>query len=449
MAQATLQITTQAQADNAPEIDGVNLALRPDNTFKPVRIPVADYPGLALQCLPVDKGDTVEFTKSWCFRRGDFFKGLGRAEHVSLADARRAADKIIRELSHGGTVLGKRAEHALKVQDEAKKKGPKTFRECADTFLAGARVRWDTKDGSTEHAWRSRLKNHVFPVIDDLDVAEVTRAHVLEIIEPLWTTKRQTAKRVHQHIREIIDWAICHEYRPESLGNPAEWSKLEKGLANKSAHKVENRPPLHIAREGRPADFAPLHSFLAAIRADESITNLCLEFILLTGVRMSEARFAVWSEFDLDARVWTVPAERIKGKANRRKAHAVPLSDRVLEILAAVKGYASKRHPHVVFPSPAAFTGNEFQGESNLVRNLRRLNSVAHVHGFRSDLRVWAAENGEDPIIAELTLAHAVGNQVERAYQRSTLLEKRAGLLNRWADFCAPKPNRPQLTLVA
>jgi hypothetical protein len=300
MAKATRQLmTTQALADSAPVIGGVNLGVREDGSPKTVRIPVADYPGLALQCTPtvIASDRTFAFCRSWCFRgaNGDgkeIFRGLGSAESVTLAAARKAAERLSAELSSGGKVQGQRAERAsLEAQEAPASKSsevvPQTFSWCAERFIEQAKHRWASRDGSTESFWRSTLTRYVNPVIGNLLVDEVTRAQVLEIIHPLWTAKRATAERVHPMIREVVDWAIAWGHAMER-DNPAAWARLEKGLVDQTAKLVKSHVPLHVTRKDGTNDYTPVQEAVAKLRADENVTNLCIEFTLLTGVRMSE-----------------------------------------------------------------------------------------------------------------------------------------------------------------
>jgi integrase len=258
-------------------------------------------------------------------------------------------------------------------------------------------------------------------------------------------------------IREVIDWAIARGHCPERE-NPANWRRLEKGIEDDTPHVVKHHTPLHITRPDGTNDYTPVQELVAKLRADKNVANLALEFILLTGVRMSEARCAKWSEFDLDAKVWTIPADRMKGKKGKRKAHQVPLSDRVVEILRIVKEMGSRKHPHVVFPSQG--TGihfKEYMSETNLVRNLKRQlrpanagdefdsKSLPDVHGFRSSLRDWGEDNGFDAITCEMALAHTVGGKVENSYRHTKKMEKRRALMNAWATFCnGPKSEGTQ-----
>jgi integrase len=465
MAKASSKLLTlQAHVDSAPVIDGVNYGLKDDGHPKPVKLPVADYPGLFLQCLPTKPvNGHFDFTRSWCFRGTvkeggklkEIFRGLGSAESVSLAGARKAAEKLFAEMANGATVQGKRAERAALEAEEAiapkaKEVTPKSFAWCAEAFIEQAKTRWVVRDGSTECRWRSVTERYINPVIGNLLVGDVTRRHVLQTIDPLWSEKRPTAVRVRQMIEEVVNWAIARGHCPER-DNPANWDKLSKGLADTSPHTVKHHTVLHVTRADGTNDYTPVLELVTKLRADKTVTNLCLEFILLTGVRMSEARFARWTEFDLDAKVWTVPADRMKGKKGKRKAHQVPLSDRVVEILRIVKEMGGRKHPHVVFPSQGAgIQKKEYMGESNLVRNLKRhlrpadagddfdSKVLPDVHGFRSSLRDWGEDNDFDAATCEMALAHTVGGKVENSYRHTKKMEKRRKLMDAWAAFCEP-----------
>jgi integrase len=261
------------------------------------------------------------------------------------------------------------------------------------------------------------LATYAYPVIGDLPVAAVDTGLVMKIIEPIWQTKTETASRLRGRIESILDWAKARHYRTGE--NPARWrGHLDQLLAPRAKIAPVNH------HEALP--YAELPAFMAALRRQDGIAARCLELTIMTATRSGEARRARWSEFDLGARVWAIPAERMKAG----KAHTVPLSDRALAILAALprSGDYLFENGHVGKPI----------SDMAMIMTLRRMGrNDIKVHGFRSTFRDWAAERTDyQNHVVEMALAHTIGDKVEAAYRRGDLLEKRRRLMAYWAAYC-------------
>jgi integrase len=356
-------------------------------------------------------------TKSWVFRY-DFDgtrheMGLGSITFVSLAEARKAASLHRFELHAGKDPLGEkqRAVAARRIEQTSQL----TFSQCADKYIATHRAGWR----SDKHAkqWEVTLATYAAPVIGDLPVAAVDTQLVLDILEPIWATRTETATRLRGRIEAILDWATVKHYRQGE--NPARWrGHLAQLLAApRKVAPVENRPAL-------PWQEAP--AFMVALRRMLGVSPQALVFLILTASRSGEARGARWEEIDLANAVWSLPAERMKA----RRPHRVPLSQQALDLLSAQRGRAG-----IVF----SVSGTVPLSEMTLIAVLRRMGrGDITVHGFRSTFRDWCAEYASNSFpreVCEYALAHHVPDKVEAAYRRGDLLEKRRQLMEAWANY--------------
>jgi integrase len=293
-----------------------------------------------------------------------------------------------------------------------------TFEEAARKVHA-AQILSHGKNEKHRAQWLNTLRDYAFPLIGPKSIREIEQADVLKVLAPIWTEKPETARRVRQRIRTVMDWARTAGHF-EGV-NPVEG--VEKGLAKQRGKVVH-----HAAMP-----WAEVPAFLPTL--GDGVAARALRFAILTAARSGEVIGARWTEINTEARLWIVPAGRMKAG----REHRVPLSDEALAILAALRGL----DPEFVFPGQRRRSGQGGRsGLSNMAMTqlLRRLGrGDVTVHGFRSSFRDWAAERGGMPSeIAELCLAHEVGSAVERAYRRSDLLEKRRTLMERWARFCCP-----------
>ena len=349
-------------------------------------------------------------TKSWLFRfmrNGRARKmGLGALHTVSLAEAREAALGCRKLLLEGIDPI--EARNARRGALRAANARQVTFRQCAEKYIAGHKAGWR----SARHAeqWPTSLEKFVYPFLGNLPVDKIETAHIMKVLEPIWTVKPETASRVRGRIESVLDWATTRGFRKGE--NPARWKGHLRNLlpARAKIAAVEHHPAL---------PYTDCPSFLAQLREAQGIGACALEFCILSAARSGEVLGAKWSEIDLAARMWTVPAARMKGG----RVHRVPLCDRAIEILEGLP-----REGDLIFPL----------SRHDLRRVLTRIRADITVHGFRSTFRDWATEQTAYPSeMCELALAHAVSNKVEAAYRRGDMLDKRRQLMNAWADYCA------------
>jgi integrase len=335
-------------------------------------------------------------------RRRDI--GLGGTQLVSLAEAREKAAAYRKVARDGGDPLGERRQ--------AQAAAVPTFAEAAERVHAEHKASW--KNPKHAQQWINTLRQYACPIIGSRPVDQVRTPDVLNVLTPIWLTKPETARRVRQRIKTVLDWAKAAGHR--SGENPVDG--VARGLP-----KQTSRPVHHAA-----LPYAQVPAFLQRLGASDNgeMVRLAFEFLILTATRTGEVCYATWPEVDLVAAVWTIPANRMKAK----RSHRVPLSPRCLEILQRAKDLGN---------SPYVFPGRSGrQGLSNMafLMILRRMELDITAHGFRSSFRDWAAEATSFPReVAEMALAHAVENRVEAAYRRGDLFEKRRELMNAWNGF--------------
>lgn len=376
-----------------------------------------DGAGLYLQVSPTG-------SKSWIYRftlRGRPREmGLGSAAEVSLEQARRRAEGCRKQAKSGIDPI--EARQASRLAQRSEQASTTTFDECAMRYIEAHRAGWR----NTKHAaqWTATLTSYASPILGHLAVKAIATAHVLEVLEPIWTTKTETASRVRQRIECVLDWATARQYRQGD--NPARWrGHLDKLLPKRSqVAKVAHHPAL---------PYGDLPGFLRALRCREGVAARALEFIILTAARVSEVCQARWPELDLRSKLWIVPAERMKSG----RVHRVPLSDAALRL---IKGMAAQRHGDHVFPGWRDRQPLSSAACLKLLRDMGRPDLT--VHGFRSTFRDWCAEQTNYPReLAEAALAHVLKDKTEAAYQRGDLLQRRALLLQDWARYGAgPAP---------
>jgi integrase len=361
--------------------------------------------------------------RSWLFRymRDGQAKwlGLGDEQVVSLAQARQKAAKAREALAAGiDPIEQKKADRAARKLALA----VKTFAEVSELFIKSNEAGW--RNDKHKAQWRSTLETYTSPVIGKVKINQITTDHVVAILEPIWTTKTETATRVRGRIENVLDFATARGWR--SGENPARWrGHLDHILPAKSkVAAVEH----HAALPWRE-----IPEFMIALRAQEGIAAQALDFLILTAARSGEVRGALWGEFDLDAKIWTVPAARMKAK----KQHRVPLCDRAIAVLRTMKplgGDASS----VVFPGMK--TGKPLS-DMSLAAVLKRMKrDDITVHGFRSTFRDWVAEaTSFAREIAETALAHTNKDKVEAAYLRGDHFDQRRALMEQWQEHCSDK----------
>jgi len=375
----------------------------------------ADGGGLYLQ---VTAGPDQAMRRSWIYRYATGSKerhmGLGSLADVGLAIARqKAADARKLRLAGQDPIDAKRASKAALAKAAAT---AMTFDACRDAYIAAHRSGW--KSPKHPKQWENTLATYVSPVIGKVFVRDVDTALVMQILEPIWATKPETASRVRGRMERILDWARVRGHREGE--NPARWrGHLDHLLAPRSkVRTVQHHPAL---------PYSELPAFLKRLRTLEGIGPRALEFTILTAARTGETIGASMAE--IADKAWTIPADRMKGA----REHRVPLCDRALAIvneLAPLRGRG-----RFVFP------GERSKGR---ISNMTMLQVLARmecdeitVHGFRSTFRDWAAERTNFPNeVVEMALAHSVSDKVEAAYRRGDLFDKRRRLMEAWAEFC-------------
>jgi integrase len=336
--------------------------------------------------------------------------GLGAANAVTLARARELAADCRADLARGINPRDKRD-----AAREAQKAVP-SFGEIADALIASKEGSW--RNAKHRQQWRNTLTAYA-AALRSMPVDRISTEDVLAALQSIWQTKPETAARLRGRIEAVLDAARARGHIEASAANPARWrGHLDKLLPG--ARKL-NRGH-HAAMP-----FTKVASFIAELRARQGVAPHFLEFIILTAARTGEARGARFAEFDLEAKLWTVPASRMKG----HREHRVPLCDRAVEILEEL---AKVRQSDLVF------TGNE-RGQplsatatGLLLRHLQA--GDVTTHGFRSSFRDWAGECTSFPReVCEAALAHAIGDTTEAAYRRGDALTKRRKLMDAWAQY--------------
>jgi len=345
--------------------------------------------------------------------------GLGNLRDVSLNEARaKASDLRLAARAGRDPVLERRAREASAV----------TFRQAFDSYFE-LKAR---SIGNAKHLaqWRSTMEAYVFPVIGGRPVADITSGEVIAILEPIWHAKAETAKRVLQRIRAVIDAAILRNWRDRA--SPC--IGVVQALGG-TAHRLVQH------HRAMPYDQVP--AFLSVLRACDARpeTKLALEWLVLTATRSSETRGAQWCEINPIHSTWTIPGHRMKGARGRRTDHVVPLPERCCEILSEVRALNSQSN--LLFPSTR--TGKTLS-DMTFTKLLRTLGVAdqATAHGFRSSFRDWASELEKvREVVAEAALGHSVGNKTEAAYRRVTYIEERRALMARWGEYTSDRCAAP------
>lgn len=345
--------------------------------------------------------------------------GLGSIDSVSLAQARMHASALRAKAKDPLTPIDPLEERqAASTAARREKARRMTFKQCALACLEALRPGWR----NPKHAgqWLSTLEAYAFPTLGALPVADVDTALVTACLQPIWTTKTETASRVRGRIEAVLSWATANNLRQGE--NPARWrGHLDKLLAKPSqVATVEHHPALPYKEVG---------AFMQALKQTGGMGARALEFAILTAARSGEVRGATWGEFDLTERLWRIPAGRMKA----RREHVIPLSDAALALLRALPRVEGDAH---VFPSAKP---NRPLSDMTMTAVLKRMGRAGLTqHGFRSTFRDWAGETTAYPReVIEHALAHQLKDKAEAAYARGSLLEKRARLMADWAKHCA------------
>ena len=342
--------------------------------------------------------------------------GVGGYPEITLLKARNLAESKIKEIKAGKNPVA--ANREVKRETLRIASIP-TFRQAAqDTFNLN-KGKWRSERHTEQ--WLTCLERYAYPVVGDKRVDQITRSEVLEVLRPIWDTVTETAYRVRQRMEAVFGYAIANEWRDS---NPAD--------------KTVSKALPHSPRQKHHHAALPYADVPAAIRAAhestaDQVTKLAFEFMVLTAARAGEARLADWSEIDLDAATWTIPAHKMKGN----RTHRVPLSDRAVTILQEAKAFDQGNG--VVFPSSRNGKPLSDMCFTNL---LRRLEIAAVPHGFRASFKDFALETFEayGPLLSEAALAHKLGSTLESTYTRTDLLEQRRPLMQSWGIYVDALP---------
>lgn len=373
--------------------------------------------------LYVSKGNACSWIYRYTFngRRRDL--GLGSRSDFTLAEARERAREQRKLLLQGiDPITAKRQQ-----RDELKTKHAlhKTFMHCVEGYIEARGDEW--RNDKHRQQWQSSLEIHA-KLINEMDVAAINTPLVLQVLEPIWREKTETASRLRGRIENVLSWATVRGYRQGD--NPARWKgHLDQLLPSPSkVSAVQHHAALPYKEIG---------AFMTQLRTHQGVGARALEFAILTAARSGEVRGARWEEFNLTDRIWTVPASRMKAG----KDHVVPLSDAAVAVIKNMKKLRMDDSP-AGFVFPGAKEGKPLS-DMSLTKPLRTMGRAdLTAHGFRSTFRDWCAELTAYPSeLAEMALAHTIKNKVEAAYRRGDLLEKRALLMADWARYCAkPMP---------
>ena len=365
--------------------------------------------------LKVTEGGSKSWILRYAFNGRERWTGLGPYPEVSLADARDKAMTWRRQVRQGIDPM--QVKHQAAAVARAEQAKTITFDSCAERYIESHRSGW--KNAKHADQWTNTLQTYAAPVIGKMDVALIETAHIMRVLEPVWHTKAETASRLRGRLEAVLDWATVHRYRTGD--NPARWKGHLDAL-------LPARSKVSKSKHFAALPWRDMKPFMAELRQQSGIGALALQFTILTAARSGEVRGMAWYEVDFEHKLWTVPGERMKAG----KEHRVPLSDAAMQLLESLKD-TKLADTDIVFPSTRDHKPLSDMTLTAVLRRMKRDDIT--VHGFRSSFRDWAAEATDYPQeMAEMALAHIVGNKVEAAYRRGDMLEKRRAMMQAWAD---------------
>jgi len=361
----------------------------------------SDGGGLSLVVKPDRRAWQFRFT----WNGKERYMGLGSAKSVTLAQARLKATEARQMVDAGiDPIANKKAV-----------RGVPSFGELAEEHIASLEPTWRNQKHTNQ--WKMTLREYAKSLYSK-KVDLVTTEDVEAVLKPIWLSKTETATRLRGRIEAVLARATAKGYR--SGPNPAQWRN----------HLSQILPPNQKLTRGhhKALPYLEVPKLMLRLRQNASVSNLALEFLILTAARTGEVIGAKWGELDLEAAIWVVPSSRMKAK----REHRVPLNNRALEIVKMMKPF---RNGEYLFPGRKQGVGLSNMALEAVLRR-KNLKDVATVHGFRSSFRDWAAEKSNHPReVAEICLAHTVGDATERAYRRGDLLDKRRILMREWEIF--------------
>ncbi|MGL4888113.1 MAG: tyrosine-type recombinase/integrase [Aeromonas veronii] len=339
--------------------------------------------------------------------------GLGIYPEISIADAGNQARLMREQLARGLDPLEVKKEEASKPAIPTVEIAA---RQVHEQLLPGWR---NPKHGKQ---WISTLEQYAFPIIGRQPINAITPAHIASVLQPIWLEIPETATRVKQRLHAVMAWAWAHGF---SQANPVDVVDKLLPLQPSKAIRTQHQPAM---------DWRELPAFYQQHLANAErfdVSRALLSFVILTACRSGEARKMRWDEVDLDAAIWTIPADRMKTQV----VHRVPLSLQAMAVLEKVRGL----HGEWVFPSPRKQVPLTDMALTTLLRRVEAPSTtpgrLATAHGFRSTFRDWCSEQGYPRDLAERALAHLIQNKVEAAYHRTDLLDQRRPMMDAWAEF--------------
>ena len=388
-------------------------------SIKPGSAPLAHggVTGLTLHPSPTHRGQgkwVLRYVSPVTGKRRN--AGLGSYPDTGVAEAAKQARSMRNQLADGNDPLEVKATEAIKPRLPC-------LREAAEILHKELTPGW--KNAKHTQQWINTLIEYAFPLIGSMPLNQIQPRHIADVLRPIWLDKAETAGRVRQRLHAVMAWGWAHGH---CQSNPVDvvghLLPIQPGKTVRTQHQPAMPWPLIPA-------FITEHLQLAQTL---DVSRQVLAFLILTAARSGEVRYMTWDEVDLEAEVWTLPAERMKAK----QIHRVPLSKQAVVLLKRQRGL----HDSLVFPSVRDRTSLSDMTLTALLRRLRATSDVAGrtatAHGFRSSFRDWCSEKGYPRDLAERALAHAVQSKVEAAYHRTDLLEQRRPLMQAWADFLIP-----------
>lgn len=397
------------------------LSVKAVKSLRDGRHAVGGVPGLCLQVAGASRAWILRYSLAGRTRE----LGLGSASEVTLEAARNDALEARKLLRAGIDPIDDKRERRDELA--AGMRRALTFAAAAKQYIAKEKDGW--RNRKHEKQWTSTLKVYAEPTLGTLPVDRIEVAHIIKVLEPIWTTKTETATRVRQRIESVLDYCTAGGFRKGD--NPARWKgHLEHLLA----------PPKKISTVEHFAalPWSEMPAFMERLHTAQGMGARALEFATLTAARSGEVRGATWDEIDEDRALWTIPATRMKAG----KVHEVPLSTPALKLLRALPRFEGVPY---VFPSPRS----RALSDMTLTAVLKRMEVAATAHGMRSAFRDWCAESTNYAReVAEKSLAHSIGTAVERSYQRGDLMAKRTRLMRDWAAFLAKPPAIATVTAI-
>lgn len=363
--------------------------------------------------------------KSWIFRysihgaRREM--GLGRTENLTLEQARKKASDFYQQKKDIPSFDPIAERKQQQINSRLEQNRAKTFADCAEEFISLKKCEWTNPKHAQQ--WTNTLKTYAYPTIGSMPLKSISTEHIRKLLMPIWTTKTETATRVCNRIKQVLDYSLAHKYHEGE--NVARWpGHLDKMLPKPAKiKKVKHHPAL---------PYKDIHTFTGELREHKTMSAYALEFLILTASRTGSVINATWDEINLKEGLWQIPAEKMKTK----KPHEVPLNNRAMELINFLH---DNKINNFIFAGQSKGGGLSNAAMDKLLQKTMCYPQYT-VHGFRSCFRDWIGEETDTPNhVAEMALAHTIKNSAEAAYRRGDLIEKRRVLMDKWLEYI----NRP------